>query len=116
MFDEYSYKKDVRQFKEISSDEADMLLDDNGKIVVYIGRETCPYCRKFVRKLASLLDDIDVPIYYVVSDNSADSNIESFREKYNIATVPGFIVSKDEDLKVRCDSSMTKDEILEIIN
>ncbi|MDO5516038.1 MAG: thiol reductase thioredoxin [Clostridium sp.] len=116
MFDEDTYKEDVSLFKKIDSKEADQLLDGSGKIVVYIGRETCPYCRKFAKKLSSLVDDIDVPIYYVNSSDSSDDNIESFRGKYNIATVPGFLVSKEEDLKVRCDSSLPESEILQMIN
>ena len=41
--------------------------------------------------------------------------IASFREKYNIVTVPGFIVNKNGDIEVRCDSSTPEDEILEMI-
>ena len=116
MFDENSYKIDVIKFDKITSTKAEQLLDGDGLIVVYIGRETCPYCRKFARKLASLINKIEVPIYYVNSNDSDDSNINAFRDKYNIATVPGFLVSKDADLKVRCDSSMPEDEILDLIH
>lgn len=116
MFDEDTYEKDVSLFNKIQSEEADKLLSGSGKIVVYIGRETCPYCRKFAKKLGSLVNNIDVPIYYVNSADYADDNISNFRDKYNIATVPGFIVSKEEDLKVRCDSSLPETEILEMIN
>ena len=115
MFDKDTYKKDVNLFKKINSDEAEKLLDGDGTIVVYIGKEECPYCRKFVKKLSSLINDINAPIYYVDSINHNDTNISSFRNKYNIATVPGFIVSKNEDLKVRCDSSLPESEILELI-
>ena len=41
--------------------------------------------------------------------------IKSFREKYNIVTVPGFIVSKNREIEVRCDSSITEDEILDLL-
>lgn len=115
MFNEYTYKEDIGLLKEINSDEAEKLLDGDGTIVVYIGKESCPYCRTFVKKLSSIVNNIDVPIYYVDSVNSNDTNINSFRNKYNVATVPGFIVSKNEGLKVRCDSSLPENEILDLI-
>lgn len=115
MFDENTYQENVSLFKQINSDKAEKLINGEGKTVVFIGKETCPYCIKFVKKLGSLVNDIDVPIYYVNSINSEDTNLSSFRNKYNIATVPGFIVSKNKDLKVRCDSSLPENEILELI-
>ena len=43
MSDEYSYKEDVSLFTKILSEEADKLLSNENLVVVYIGRETCPY-------------------------------------------------------------------------
>ena len=116
MFDENSYKEDIRVFEEISSTDADKLLSKENLAIVYIGRETCPYCRKFAKKLSGLSREINTTIYYVNSESYLDNNIQSFREKYNIVTVPGFIVNKNGKIEVRCDSSIPEAEILEIIN
>lgn len=116
MFDENTYKEDIKVFKEINSTQADELLSKENLAVVYIGRETCPYCRKFAKKLNGLSSEINTTIYYVNSEASSDNNINSFREKYNIVTVPGFIVNKNGEVNVRCDSSTPEDEILEMIN
>ena len=115
MSDEYSYKEDVSLFTKILSEEVDKLLSNENLVVVYIGRETCPYCRKFAKKLSGLVSEINTTIYYVDSDNSSDNGLKSFREKYNIVTVPGFIVSKNREIEVRCDSSITEDEILDLL-
>lgn len=115
MFDEYTYKEDVAQFKKVLSTEADKILSDENLAVVFIGRETCPYCRKFAKKLSGLVDEINTTIYYVDSNNLSDNELSSFREKYNIVTVPGFIVGKNGEIKVRCDSSTPEDEILAMI-
>ncbi len=115
MSDEYSYKEDVSLFTKILSEEVDKLLSNENLVVVYIGRETCPYCRKFAKKLSGLVSEINRTIYYVDSDNSSDNELKSFREKYNIVTVPGFIVSKNGEIEVRCDSSTPEDEILEML-
>lgn len=115
MFREDTYKEDVKSFKQIPSTEADKLLSSKKLTVVYIGRETCPYCRKFAKKLGALTDKLNTTIYYVNSENFSDNEISSFREKHHIVTVPGFIVSKNGKAEVRCDSSMSEEEIINMI-
>ena len=115
MFGEDTYKEDIKSFKQIPSTEADKLLSSEKLTVVYIGRETCPYCRKFAKKLGNLYNTLNTAIYYVNSADSSDNNISSLREKYNVVTVPGFIVSKNGKYEIRCDSSMPEDEIINMI-
>ena len=115
MFEKDSYKEDVKLFEKVISTQADELLSNKDLAVVYIGRATCPFCRKFAKKLSGLTNKINITIYYVDSDNFSDNLINSFREKYNIVTVPGFIVSKNREIEVRCDSSITEDEILDLL-
>lgn len=114
MFGENNYKEDVKSFVKILSKKADEILSNENLAIVYIGRETCPYCRKFAKKLSGLSSEIDTTIYYVDSANSSDDEILSFRDKYSIVTVPGFIVSKNGEIDVRCDSSMPEEEILKM--
>ena len=95
--------------------EADKLLSSEKLTVVYIGRETCPYCRKFAKKLGNLYNKLNTVIYYVNSEDFSDNEISSFREKYHVVTVPGFIVSKNGKYEIRCDSSMSEDEIINML-
>ena len=115
MFGEDTYKEDIKAFKQISSSEADKLLSEENLTVLYIGRETCPYCRKFAKKLGNLYNTLNTTIYYVNSADSSDNDISSLREKYHVVTVPGFIVSKNGKCETRCDSSMSEDEIINMI-
>ena len=103
MFGEDTYKEDIKSFKQIHSTEADKLLSSEKLTVVYIGRETCPYCRKFAKKLGNLYNKLNTVIYYVNS------------EEYHVVTVPGFIVSKNGKYEIRCDSSMSEDEIINML-
>ena len=64
MFGENTYKEDVKSFKQIPSTEADKLLSSEKLTVVYIGRETCPYCRKFAKKLGNLYNKLNTTIHY----------------------------------------------------
>jgi predicted bacteriocin transport accessory protein len=115
MFEKDSYEEDVKLFKKVLSTQADELLSNEELAVAYIGRATCPFCRKFAKKLSGLTNKISTTIYYVDSANFSDNLINSFREKYNIVTVPGFIVSKNGKIEVRCDSSITEDKILDML-
>lgn len=115
MFNENTYEEDVALFKKVLSTEADQLLSNESLAIVYIGRSTCPYCRKFAKKLSNLCNDIDSTIYYVESDNTYDLEIQAFRDKYSIPTVPGFIVNKNGNITVRCDSSTPEKDLLDMI-
>lgn len=112
---ENTYDEDIKAFEKISSSKADELLENAELAVIYIGRGSCPYCRKFAKKLSSLSNEISSTIYYIDSEDFSDDNIEDFREKYSIITVPGFIVGKNGVIDVRCDSSTPEEEILEMI-
>lgn len=116
MFNENTYEEDITLFTKVLSTEADQLLCNDSLTIVYIGRSTCPYCRKFVKKLSSLSSSITSTIYYVESDNTSDSEIQSFRDKYNILTVPGFIVNKNGKTTVICDSSTPEKELLDMMS
>lgn len=116
MFGSNTYEDDIQLFKKVLSSEADNLLSNEDLAVVYIGRESCPFCRKFAKKLSGLADKINSTIYYVNSEDFSDEEIQTFRAKYNVRTVPGFIVKKQGELEVRCDSSLPEDEILNLAN
>lgn len=115
MFGKDIYEEDVNLFERVLATQADKLLSSEDLAIVYIGRGTCPFCCKFAKKLSKLANKINTTIYYVDSDNFSDTGINSFREQYNILTVPGFIVSKNREIEVRCDSSISEDKILDML-
>lgn len=115
MFENTTYQENIKSFKKVLSSEADKLLSSEDLTAVYIGRETCPFCRKFAKTLAGLTDKANTTIYYVDSENFSDDEVSSFRAKYHVVTVPGFIVNKNGEIEVRCDSSTPEDEILNML-
>lgn len=115
MFNRSVYEENIKSFKKVLSTEANKLLTSEDFTIVYIGRGTCPFCLKFAKKLSGLVDKIDTTIYYIDTNNLSDTSIESFREQYNIVTVPGFIVYKNKKLQVRCDSSIPEGELLDML-
>ncbi len=115
MLENNTYDEDIKLFKKVLSTEANQLLSSDALTIVYMGRRTCPFCRKFAKKLSGLAHQINSSIYYVESDNPSDTGIDSFRETYNIVTVPGFIVSKNGEIAVRCDSSLPENQLLDML-
>ena len=112
-----TYLEQVTVFTEITPTEADQLLEAKEGNIVYIGRETCPYCRRFVGKLSKLAKEHNLKVHYVHSKHpDYTDEIETLREKYDVPTVPGLLYSSESaGLVVKCDSSLEPEEILEII-
>lgn len=111
------YLEEIEVFQQVRPEDADNLLEINAGHIIYIGRETCPYCRKFVRKLSPLAKEHDLTINYVHSQHPKyKEQVDELREKYDVPTVPGLLYSSETaGLVVKCDSSLTPEEILEIV-
>lgn len=111
------YLEYANDFKETTPNEADELLEAKEGNIVYIGRETCPYCRRFIDTLGPLAKERDLKIHYVHSEHPEyGEEIRAFRDKYNVPTVPGLLYSSESaGVVVKCDSSLDRDEILELI-
>ncbi|EFR31312.1 thioredoxin domain-containing protein [Eremococcus coleocola] len=104
-----------KSFETVTANQAGEYLAADKEKPVFVGRPTCPYCRKFILKLKEIIDESNQEILFVNSENKADQGLAEFRDKYNIKTVPGFLVAKQGEVKVKCDSSMPIEEIKEFI-
>ncbi|MGO4927485.1 thiol reductase thioredoxin [Fundicoccus sp. Sow4_F4] len=111
------YLEEVKAFEAITPMEAETLIEAKSGHIVYIGRETCPYCRRFVAKLSKIAKEKHLTIHYVHAQHPEyTQEILAFRNKYEIASVPGFLYSDEVGIKVKCDSSMTPEDILTFVN
>ena len=87
-------------------------LDKKETATFFIGRKTCPYCRKFAGTLAGVVAETKAHIYFINSEEPSQLNaLQDFRSRYGISTVPGFVHIADGQINVRCDSSMSAQEI-----
>ena len=87
-------------------------LDKKETATFFIGRKTCPYCRKFAGTLAGVVAETKAHIYFINSEEPSQLNeLQEFRSRYGIPTVPGFIHIAGGQISVRCDSSMSVQEI-----
>lgn len=112
-----AYEEIVASFEQIDSVKAQELVKGEGEAVIYIGKAVCPYCQIFIKKLKKVAEKTDTPIYYINSVEESDiGGITSFRNEYDIPTVPGFIFTNGDTVSVKCDSSMTEEEISAFMN
>ncbi|SOC40910.1 thioredoxin domain-containing protein [Ureibacillus acetophenoni] len=112
-----TYEEIVNSFEKIDSTEALELIKSDAEAVIYVGKEVCPYCQKFVVKLIKVAEETNTHIYHVNSVEESDlEGITAFRNEYNIPTVPGFIYTNGNTVNVKCDSSMSEEDIKAFIN
>lgn len=56
-------------FTPIVAQEAEQYLKTADEFILFIGRPTCPYCRRFEPKLTQVAKDNDLTVYYLNSEN-----------------------------------------------
>ena len=71
---------------------------------VYVGRETCPYCREFAPKVKEAAKSINARIYYIDTENKTDE-LAKFAEQYHIDSIPTLLVFKDGQLQETLSNS-----------
>lgn len=100
----------------INVNEANQMIEEKDHVVIFVGRKSCGYCKKFVPKLAKSMDQSNKLVMWINSESEEDSEaISDFRQKYDVPTVPGLLVSRSQQVAVKCDSSLSVDEIIEFI-
>ena len=88
------------------------LIAEGKEARAFIGRPSCMYCRRFAEKLYRVQKETGAHIYFVLSEEASQlEELAAFRSEYGIPTVPGFLYIKDGKVEVKCDSSMSEEEI-----
>ncbi|MGT2784045.1 thioredoxin domain-containing protein [Streptococcus merionis] len=107
-----TFEQDIRELHPVTIDHAKKTISDGQTATYFIGRSTCPYCRKFAAKLRNVVSETGATVYFVNSEQADQlAQLADFRSQYGIPTVPGFVQITDGQVSVKCDSSMTEAEI-----
>mgnify|MGYP002743527598 CR=1 FL=1 len=94
------YVQATRHFVELDNSRIQEDMKDLKRQLrfVYVGRETCPYCREFAPKLKEASRSINATIYYIDTENKTDE-LAKFAEQYHIDSIPFLLVFKDGQLQ-----------------
>lgn len=81
-----TYSDIVSDFKKISIEELVVKQNNDDTFVLYVGRESCPYCSAFVPKLYIAKQNTE-DIYYLDTEVKTAALVE-YLESYKIESVP----------------------------
>ena len=108
------FAQNIKDLEVTTVDRARQVIADKETATFFVGRQSCPYCRKFAGTLAGVVAETKAHIYFINSEEASQLNeLQEFRSRYGIPTVPGFVHISDGQINVRCDSSMSAQEIKE---
>ena len=108
------FLENIKELEVTTVARAQEALDKQETATFFIGRKTCPYCRKFAGTLAGVIAETKAHIYFINSEEASQLNeLQEFRSRYGIPTVPGFVHVSNGQIQVRCNSSMSAQEIKE---
>ena len=105
------FAKDVSQFLETTAEKVEALIGEGKEVVLFVGRPTCPYCRRFAPKMNEAREALGKEMYFINSEDRTNEALTAFRSKYNMPTVPGLLVARDGNVRVVCDSSQSVEQI-----
>lgn len=106
------FAQDIKVLEMTTVNHARKAIANKETATFFIGRKTCPYCRKFATMLASVVAETQAHIFFINSEEASElEELQAFRSEYGVPTVPGFLHTENGQVTVRCDSSMTADEI-----
>lgn len=90
--DVIAYLHATKKFIPISVDGINQKIRNGDAFVLYIGRITCPSCRKIVPALERFSTSNRVEIYYLDSeDTNINPTVKKFRDEHGISVVPSII-------------------------
>lgn len=89
------YDKYVSQFNLITVESIEERANNYQSTLVYIGRETCPYCVEFVPMLNRVSNKRKLDVFYLDTEEETES-IKLFREKHQIIYVPSLLYITQE--------------------
>lgn len=100
-----AYMISSKSFIELTVSDIENTIQNSSPLLLYTGRVTCEWCRKFVPILEGIASKENLKIYYLDSTNTEeDVEIQKFRKKYEIEEVPSLILfTKDEYYKINFD-------------
>ena len=104
------FLEDIKDLEVTTVARVQEAIDKKETATFFIGRKTCPYCRKFASKLATVVAETKAHIYFINSEEPSQLDaLQTFRSTYGIPTVPGFLHAESGEVTVRCDSSMEEE-------
>ncbi len=116
--EQQNYHDTVSNFIELTAEDVADRLANGDKTILFIGKPTCPYCRKFVPKLNNVREENNLTIYYLNSlETKTNPQIQALRDKMDVPLVPQVVTldGKDQFTNLKIDSSASEERLTELL-
>lgn len=98
-----NYTEAVQYCQTITLEEVEEKLEQKESFLLYTGRESCPYCRRFAPKLAKAIFQTNETVYYLDSEKGDVPAITRFAKREGIQTVPNLAFYSDGKLQTHLE-------------
>lgn len=88
-------KQELTSYKAIRLEEVVEKIQNKENFYLYVGRPTCHYCAKFSPILEEAINNTQVTVYYLNTDNEVLAEAQNFVAKEEIQTVPHLAYYRD---------------------
>lgn len=105
--DEQDFSAITAAFTAVCPEDVERLIAGGQSTVVFFGRESCSYCRRFAPKLARAAAHSGTAPYF--ADSRDKAAWAELRETYRIRTVPALLRLPEGEAV--CDSSLSEERI-----
>lgn len=108
------YKTVTANMKSVTPEEYLEVLATGDSTILYVGRETCPYCSDFINRVSSL--DLSM-VYYMDTEEKTDA-LYAFADRYKIDAIPQLLRFQNAEIAERFDirPTVSPDEVASFIH
>lgn len=85
-----NYREQVKQFEALDLNSLKTKIKGEEHILVYVGRENCPYCVKLVPELLNMKDKLNLEFYYLNVIKTNDE-MDKFFDDNKLEYVPSLL-------------------------
>lgn len=118
--EEVDYAVSTKNFIPVTIDEVNKKIEQGDTFYLYLGRETCVWCRMIAPHYQRVFDDAHLDLYYLDSTDSKENPpLQKFRDDLGLDTVPQLIAfskTKHQVLDISTSSKQIDKDILDAMN
>lgn len=107
--EQQTFAEHTAAFAPVTPAELAHIIKCRQTAVVFLGRASCSYCRRFAPKLQRAAAQTGVSVRF--ADSSGKAAWADFREEHDIDTVPALMKILSDGLHVVCNSKLSEQDI-----
>ncbi|HEL0414929.1 TPA: thioredoxin family protein [Streptococcus equi subsp. zooepidemicus] len=108
---DHSYRTCVQSLTKASLEEINSQSSEDRFYLLYIGRESCPFCRDFCPRLADAIQVTKAKVYYLDTEHKSKA-LHEFADRFHIHSIPKLLVLRQGKLIKAFDNTNTDDKAL----